>query len=86
MLGILLAPFEGLEMIGKSISNWLVEHAKLLSIGCGVIFALRIASAIGSVSNFFHKVWDVILWNHTLFGNVLETLSMGLVRFQIIFI
>ena len=80
MLGILMAPFEGLGLFGKSISNWLVEHIKLLSIGCGVIFTLRIAAAIGCVSTFFQKVWFVVPWNHTLFGNILEMLSMGLVR------
>lgn len=77
-----MAPFQGMELFGKYISDWLVEHKKLLSIGCAAIFALRLVAAIGSVSSFFQELWNVILWNHAFFGSILEMLSMALVKLQ----
>lgn len=77
-VGIIAAPVEFLDGLGRFLGNWLLEHAKILivlSLGAG---SLTILLAFGS-RGFFCMAWRAIIGGHELFTAVVSTLSIYVV-------
>ncbi|CAO1419189.1 unnamed protein product [Diamesa serratosioi] len=77
-VGIMLAPIDALENLGKFISCWIFSHFKILGIGFIAIVIMRIIVHYAP-KEFIQTIWNIVLWNHTLFGKIAGNLNVTMV-------
>lgn len=77
-LGAFMFPFDGLDKLGKSITQWLMTHIKLLFIGLCSIVALQLIIYFVP-SELFSFLLSTIVWFHTIFGGIVGSLNLKLV-------
>lgn len=77
-VGIVAAPVEFLDSLGRFLGTWLLEHAKILLLiilGAG---SISILLAFGS-RGFFCMVWRGVIGGHELFTAAVSALSIYVV-------
>lgn len=74
-IGLLTLPFEALVKLGEVIAREFLVHMRILLIGLGSIISLRIIACFAP-REILSKVVNVIVWFHTLFGNIAGSLSL----------
>jgi hypothetical protein len=78
LFGIVTLPVEQLDKLGKHLACWLCTHVKVLAIGIFSIISLRLLLTFAP-KEFFFKIYDIILWSHSMFTALLSILSIQLV-------
>lgn len=77
-LGAFLFPFDGLDKLGKCITQWLMTHIKLLFIGlCSIVGLQLIIHFVPS--ELFGFLLSTIVWFHKIFGGIVGSLNLKLV-------
>ena len=82
-VGLIMCPFNGLEKLGEFITVFLITHFKILFIGSGSILLLRLIVAFVP-AELFSAVFNVIKWQHSLFGALVGSLSLTLLVFCVV--
>lgn len=76
LAGILIAPINGLELIGKYITDWITNNWKILTgVLCSIIVLRLIVHFVPK--ELFQAIWSFIVWNHTAFGAILGSFSVS---------
>lgn len=78
LVGVCLAPLNGLDLIGKCITVWIIRKFKFLLGGICTIISLRLILYFAP-REFFVGIWNFIVWSHTAFGAVLGSFSISIV-------
>lgn len=78
LVGVCLAPLNGLDLIGKCITDWIIRKFKFLLGGICTIISLRLILYFAP-REFFVAIWNFIVWSHTAFGAVLGSFSISIV-------
>lgn len=74
-ISLMTLPFTALVKLGEVIAREFLVHMKILLIGLGSIISLRII-AYFAPREILGKVLNLVIWFHTLFGNIVGVLSV----------
>ena len=78
LFGVVMAPIQGIDNIGETFLKWLLDHVKFIIIAVGALGTLRLLIWIAP-AEMFYAIWNVVVFCHTQFANILSSLSMYMV-------
>ena len=81
LICLIMAPIQGVNNLGEYLTGWLLGHVKFLAIAIGILGTLRLLIWIAP-AELFLAIWNFIVWSHTMFANLLSSLSIFMVSIK----